>query len=452
MGTILSVIPPVLTIVLALWSRNIIVSLFVGIITGSLILNGSNFIPPVVDVYMTNGLKSNTNVLICMILIGIMLQFVKRAGGFKAFAEWCSQKVNTPKQTLVYTFWFSMLFSIATNLGSLSIPRVMKGAALQNEMPEVKVPFICSSVINAMSSLLPITNYILFFSGLIVSAAPDQGYDGYTLFVQAIPFQFFGILSIITAGLYAYGLIPDFGYLKKATQNTKSPEAIAAAQKEALETLGGDDIVSDIWALIIPFGSLILAIPLFSIIAGKLVVTVGIFIGTVVSVAYAVLRGRVRFNQTMGAFAAGFRDIGMVFLILLFAFTFGQVVNELGFSAYIISLLGSNFSGAVIPMIAFLMCCVISYTTGSLSAAAVIVFPLGLPLALASGISIPLTIGACISGAHFGDLFSPISDSVILPSSAMGVDPVDTSKALVPYRLAQLVICSAAFLLAGSVL
>ena len=407
MGTFLSIIPPVLTIVLALCTKNIIVSLFAGIIVGSLILNGIHFIPPIVDVYMTEGLKSNTNVLICMILIGIMLQFIKRAGGFKAFAEWCRKKVNTPRQTLIYTFWFSMLFSIATNLGSLSIPRVMKGSALQNEIPEVKIPFICTAVINAMSSMLPITNYILFFSGLIVSAAPNEGYDGYTLFVQAIPFQFFAILSIVTAGLYAYGLIPDVGYLKKATKSAKSPEAIEKAKAEEIETLGGPEIPSDIWALIVPFGGLILAIPLFSLISGKLVVTVGIFIGTLLSVIYALVRKRVKFDESMGAFAAGFRDIGMVFLILLFAFTFGQVVTNLGFADYVIGILGSNFSGAVVPMIAFLMCCLIAYTTGSLSAAAVIVFPLGLPLALASGISIPLTIGACISGSHFGDLFRP---------------------------------------------
>lgn len=452
MGTFLSVIPPLLTIVLALWTRNVIVSLFAGILAGSVIINGVNFIPPIVDVYMTNGLKSNTNVLICMILIGIMLEFVKRSGGFKAFAEWCQKKINTPKQTLVYTFWFSMLFSIATNLGSLSIPRVMKAPTLQNNMPEVKVPMICTSVINAMSSMLPITNYILFFSGLIVAAAPNEGYDGYALFVQAIPFQFFAIVSIVTAGLWAYGVIPDIGFVKKATQNIKSPEAIAEAQREALDTLGGDEIQSDIYALIVPFGCLILAIPLFSLIAGKLVVTSGIFIGTVVSVLYGILRGRVKFNESMGAFGAGFRQVTMVFLILLFAFTFGQVVTELGFSTYVISLLGGNFSGAVIPMIAFLLCCIISYPTGSLSASAVIVFPLALPLALASNISIPLTIGACISGSHFGDLFSPVSDSVILPSSAMGVDPVDTSKALVPYRLIQLVIVSALYLVFGYIL
>ncbi len=453
MGTILSVIPPILTIVLALWTKNIIISLFAGIVLGSFIINGpAGFIPPIVDEYMTNGFKSNTNVLICMILIGIMLEFVKRSGGFKAFAEWCQKKVNTPKQTLIYTFWFSMLFSIATNLGSLTIPRVMKVPTIQNKMNEVKVPMICTSVINAMSSMLPITNYILFFSGLIVSAVPDQGFDGYTIFVQAIPFQFFAIVSVLTAGLYAYGLIPDLGILKRKSSDESSAEAIAQAQKEALETLGGDEVVSDIYALVVPFACLIIAIPLFSLLAGKLVVTVGIFIGTVVSVIYGICRGRVKFGASMGAFAAGFRQVAMVFLILLFAFTFGQVVSALGFSTYVIGLLGNSFSGKLIPMIAFIVCCLISYPTGSLSASAVIVFPLAVPLALSSGISIPLTVGAIISGSHFGDLFSPVSDSVILPSSAMGVDPVETSKALVPYRLIQFVITCALFLIAGYIL
>ncbi len=450
MGTILSVIPPILCIGLALWTKNIIVSLFIGILVGSVIINGINFLPPIIDEYMTNGLKSNTNVLICLILIGIMLQFIKRAGGFKAFGAWCRERVNTPRQTLIYTFWFSMLFSVATNLGSISIPRVMKGPALQNNMPLAKVTMVVASVVNAASSLLPFTNYILFFSGLIVSSV--EGYDGYSLFIQCIPFQFFGILSIITSGLYAYGIIPDIGPIKRLSENQITSTTNEGSSDSDIEVLGGPDVVSDIFALIVPFGALIVAIPLFSFIKGGLVVTSGILVGTITSVIYATVRKRVKFSELTGGFAAGFREIGMVFLILLFAFTFGQIVTTLGFSAYVIGLLGDNFNGGVIPMVTFLMCCLIAYTTGSLSAAAVIVFPLGLPLALAAGINIPLTIGACISGAHFGDLFSPISDSVILPSESMGISPVETSRVLVPYRLIQLVICAVVFLICGYVL
>lgn len=100
-------------------------------------------------------------------------------------------------------------------------------------------------------------------------------------------------------------------------------------------------------------------------------------------------------------------------------------------------------------MIAFVICCIISYGTGSLSAAAVIVFPMAVPLALATGAPIALTIGACVSGSHFGDLSSPVSDNIIMPSEAAGISPVELSRALLPYRLIQAVICCVAFFAAG---
>ena len=450
MNTILSVIPPVLVIVLALSTRNIIVSLFSGIVLGSIILNGVHFIPPILDTYMTEGLKSNTNVLLCIVLVGIMLQCIKRAGGFKAFGEWCNRKLNTPKKTAIMTFWFSILFSASQNLANLCVPRIMKNPTLKNKMPIEKVPLIVTSTVDTFSSLMPFAAYILFFSGLIVSSV--EGFDGYAVYIQAIPFQFFAILSLIMAFLYVYGIIPDIGPIKKLAKEARERPDITEDDPVDLEMLGGPEVVPDAKALLIPFAALILSIPLFSFLSGRLVVTAGILIGSVTAVLYASFSGHVKFNELTGVFVNGFRDVVPVYLILLFAFTFGQVVNALGFSTYIIGILGGNFTPSLIPFFIFLICCLISYTTGSLSAAAVIIFPLGLPLALAAGISIPLTVGACISGSHFGDIFSPISDAMILPSEACGVSPADTSRVLAPYRLIQLVICAILYLIFGIIM
>lgn len=447
MNTVLSLIPPILVIALALVTRNIIVSLFAGIVLGSVIINGTKFIPPLLDVYMTKGLQSNSNVLLCIILVGIMLQFVKRAGGFKAFGEWCNKKLSTPKQTSVAIFWFSILFCISQNLANLCVPRIMKNCTIKNKMPVQKIPLIVTSTVDTFASLLPFTAYILFFSGLITSAV--EGYDGYTVYVQAIPFQFFPIVTLLMTLLYVYGIIPDIGYIKKLSKEALKKDVTIEEDPVIIELLGGPEVVSDAKALLIPFAALVISIPLFSYLQGRLVVTAAILVGSVTSALYATFSGRVKFDELTGVFVNGFRDVVPVYLILLFAFTFGQVVNELGFSSYIIKILGENFAPSLIPVAAFLICCFISYTTGSLGAAAVIIFPLGLPLALSTGISIPLTVGACISGSHFGDIFSPISDAVILPSGACDVSPVDTSKVLTPYRLIQLAICALLYLAFG---
>lgn len=450
MNTFLSVIPPVLVIVLSLTTKNIVVSLIAGIVLGSAIVNGVNFLAPILDVYFVNGLSSNGSVLIAMIVLGIMLRFVKQAGGYKAFAQWTQRSLNTEKQIKAAVFWASLLFSINPYLVNLCVPRVMKTSVQKAKMPVEKIPIIVISVANAASSLLPFTMFILFFSGLIVSSV--EGYDGYTLYVQAIPFQFFAMISILTALLYAYGIVPDVGPIKKLSAKPQDLQTSADQRDISDNLLGGEDVVPDIKALILPVGATLICIPIFSFIKGSIVLTAGLLVGCFVAVLYALLTKRVKFSETMGMFVGGFTDMGSIFFILLCAFAFGQVVTALQFSTYIIGLLGSNFSAATIPVVAFLVCCLISYATGSLSAAAIIVFPLSLPLALATGASIPLTIGACISGSHFGDLYSPISDNVIMPSEACDISPVEVSKLLTPYRLTQLVLCAVLYLVFGMIL
>lgn len=451
MNTFLSVIPPVLVIVLALTTRNIVVALLSGILLGSIIVNGVGFLPPILDTYFVNGLASNGSVLVMMAILGIMLRFVKQAGGYKAFAQWTQRSLNTEKQVKVAVFWASLLLSINAYLVNLCVPRVMKGPAQKANMPVEKIPIIVISVVSAAGSLLPFTMFILFFSGLIVSAV--EGYDGYTLYVQAIPFQFFAIISVLTSLLYAYGIIPDIGPIRKLSTQTQDAQQ-SSVNLDALEKelLGGDDVVPDIKALILPVAGVVISVPIFSFIEGSIVVTAGILVGCLIAVIYALATKRVKFSDTMELFIGGFTDMGSIFFILMCAFAFGQVVNALQFPAYIIGLLGDTFSASLIPVVTFLVCCLISYTTGSLSAAAIIVFPLSLPLALATGSSIPLTIGACISGSHFGDLYSPISDDIIMPAEACDVSPIEISKMLTPYRLAQLALCAVLYLIFGAIL
>jgi Na+/H+ antiporter NhaC len=287
----------------------------------------------------------------------------------------------------------------------------MKPVAIENGVTPEKISAIVASTVSPISSMLPFTPFILFFSGLIVSSV--EGYNGYELFIQAIPFQLFAIVSLITSFLMAYEIIPDIG---------------------------------------LPISVFVLSIVVFSFTAGSLIVTAGPLTGCIAAIIYSMVNKSVKFNEIMDGCVEGCKDMSDIFLILLFAFSFGQVVNALEFAPYIISLLGSSFPMEFIPVITFLVCCIISYSTGSLSAAAIIVFPLGLPLALATGASIPLTIGACISGSHFGDLYSPISDSIIMPSQASDISPITLSHALTPYRLIQLAICTVLFVIFGYVM
>ena len=458
MNSALSLIPPVLAIVLCFCTKNVIISLFAAIVVGSVIGNGLNFIPPIIDTYMVNGINSNTSVLVGMLMLGIMLAFAKRAGGFKGFAAFCQKRLNSERKTLVSTFWYSCLLFISGYLANLSLPRVMRVPAQENNTPIIKVPMIIASVCSALSTMTPVTMYILFFSGLIVSAA--EGYDGMSLYIASIPFMFYAIISLLFAAGYAYGLIPDIGPVRTLTRRVKAGEldiygrrnGSGEAKKLDLNMFGGDEIATDVWALFVPLIAMVASIVILTAISQSIVVNPSFLVGAIAAVIYALARKRVSFREVSGYIVQGVKDQGGLLCILIFAYAFGQVVTELGFNTFVVSAIGENFSAQIVPLVAFLVCCVISYGTGSLSAAAVIVFPMAVPLALATGSPIALTIGACVSGSHFGDLCSPVSDNIIMPSESADISPVDLSKALLPYRAIQCVICSAAFLIAGFVM
>ena len=458
-GTVFSLIPPVLALVLCFMTRNTIISMFAAIVVGSIMVNGLNFIPPIVDNYMVNGIKGNTSVICGLLLLGIMLAFIKRAGGFKGFAAFCQRKLDSERKTLASTFWFSCLLFISGYLANLSLPRIMRVPARENKFPIVKVPIVITSVCSALSTMTPVTMYILVFSGMIVSSV--EGYNGMEVYMSGVPFMFYPIISLVFAFLFAYGLIPAIGPLRALDKKVKAGELdiygrpIAADGEEQqvdLNMFGGDEIASDVWALFAPIIGMIAAIVLLSIVQGSIVVNPSFLVGAVVAVIYAMVKKRVSFKQLGGVIVDGVRDQAGLLILLVCAYAFGNTVAAMGFNAFVVGAMSDTLAPQLVPVIAFLVCCVISYGTGSLSAAAAIILPMAIPLALATGAPIPLMVGACVSGSHFGDLSSPVSDNIIMPSEAAGISAVETAKILLPYRLIKVVLVCAAFLVAGFVI
>ena len=460
MNSALSLLPPIIAIVLCFVTKNVIVSLFAAICVGSLLANGFNFIPPIIDTYMVNGIKGNTSVVVGMIMLGIMLAFIKRAGGFKGFAAFCQKRLNSERKMMTSTFWYSAVLFISGYLANLTLPRIMKVPAKESKTPIMKVPMIISSVCSPISTMTPITMYILFFSGLIVSAVSDQKLDGMSIYISSIPFMFYAIISLIFAFLYAYGIIPDVGFIKKLTKRVKAGELSVEGEevsgKEAasldINMFGGPEIATDVWALFAPIIGMVCGIIVLSLIKGSIVVNPAFLVGALVAIIYALIKKRITFKELSGVIVSGVRDQAGILCVLIFAYAFGDVVSALGFNKFVVGAIGSNFAAPLVAMVAFLVCCVISYGTGSLSAAAVIVFPMAVPLALATGAPIPLVVGACVSGSHFGDLTSPVSDNIIMPSEAAGISPVDLSKGLLPYRVVSVIITAIAFLVAGMIM
>jgi tetracycline resistance efflux pump len=449
MNTFLSVIPPVLVIVLALTTKNVLASLFIGTVLGSIILNGAGFIPPIIDKYFIGGMASNTTILLCMMMLGIMLNIIKNGGGFKAFAEWSDKRIKTAKDTSVAIFLLCLLLGVAGSLGQISISRFMRPAIYRTKLPKEKSAIIVASTCSNTGTLLPFGLMILFIGGLISAL----GLDGPAVYLSAYPYFFFAFTSIAMAGLIAFQKFPDLGPIKKIEEKIKAGEyeIVADDSPEMIDVLGGPQVKPDMMAFIVPIAALLIGLAATSFAAGKPTIASGILIGTVTAALYTVFKGSIKFNQLSGSIVRGFQDMAGIYLILVFAFSFSQVVKELEFAPYLVSVLEGLLSVNLVPVMTFLLCVIISYTTGSLSAAAIIVVPLALPLAMSVGASLPLTTAAMLSGSLWGDQSSPISDNIILPSTSAGIDPVELAKLVFPYRVISFVICVVLYLALGFV-
>ena len=447
-GTFFSVIPVGLALILAFVTRDAILAMLCAILVGSVMLNGVHFIAPVVHNYFLDGLSGNLEIIFGLLLVGIWIELMKAGGGYRGFAKWCEKHVDTPKKALRNTFWFSLLTSFHIYLSNLLIPPMMKPAVKEHNIPPVKIPMIIVSTSSPMSTMLPFTIFILFFSSLIVSGV--EGYDAMSLYIQSIPFMFYCMISIIFGFLYSHGFIPDIGPIKKLSQQ----QAEIAKNEESLDEsfLGGKPGQEDLLALILPVVSLLIALAASYFADGMIDFTSSVFTAIIVTVVYDLARKRIKIADISGIMVDGFLSITPIMLILFVAFGFGRMVTATGFNTYVVGLLGGAFSPSLVPVALFLVGSLIAYATGSLTASAVIILPMGLPLAIATGAPLTLCIGACVSGAQFGDLSSPLSDNMIMPSASAGVSPVDTAKCLLPYRLITLVITALIFLAVGFIM
>ena len=441
--------PPIFAMLIALLSKNVLLALFAGMCSISVMTSGLNFLAPLGE-FMIQGITGNGEVLMSFIPIGMMLWFMQKGGGFRAFSKWANKKINSPTKVKGMTFLLTLILSVNDYLADLTVGQIMKPVALQNRVARHKIGFIVSNTAN-ITSLLPFSAYFLFSSGMVASILP--GTNGLTFYYKSIWFSFFTMISILTAVLFATGVIPDIGSMKKhqRAMDELSDEQIAA-QISADSANDEDGEVADFKAFALPLIALIVTLAVSSILGKGIVLLPALWVGCIVSIVYPLITKTMKFSEVSGGCIAGFMNQAPIFLILIFAFGFGSMLGSIGFSDYIVTLFGGTVAKAVVPLLIFIVASLVSYSTGSLGTALVMMLPIALPLASATGASLALTFGACYSGSQIGDHTSPISDVIIMISGSNELDPVETSKSFMPYRLIQFGICAVLFLVCGIIM
>lgn len=450
----LSVVPPLMTIALALIFKNVFVALLVGVFLANMILAGGAFFVglnntfySIVKVFASN---SNTIVLMSIFLIGAVLYLIERSGGIAGFIDIMVHKRGIIKSKKASQFFTWLLGCIVFTSGSLSCMVTGSVARPLNDSMKVsheKASFLVHSTSTPICVLLPLSGWLGSMSGYLISGGVPKDQAISVLF-QSIPFNFYCIIAVAFALLSCF-LPIDFGMMKKAEERVDAtgelddPASVGSdSGREATEIAANAH--PNAWNMVTPMAVMIIGILGVLLVTGKGDPTKGagmqaLLWGCMLSAGSICLMCLVQkvftLEKLTGEFIKGMASMLSIVLVLTLAFAMGPLVKQLDTGNYLSYIFMSFLSPGLLPALVFIMAMILSFATGTSMGTMAIMGLIAVPMALQMGVSVPLTAGAMFGGAIFGDHSSPISDTTIMSCATTGCNIMDHVKTQMPYAL-----------------
>ena len=462
-ATILSLLPPIIAIVLALLTKEVYSSLFVGILSGALIYSNGNVWNMVLTTFDTMISKIcdswNVGILIFLVMLGMMVSLVNKAGGSAAYGRWASKHIKTKAGALVSTSVLGMLIFIDDYFNCLTIGSVMRPVTDQFKISREKLAYIIDSTAAPVCIIAPISSW----AAAVSSIAPEG--EGLNLFIRSIPYNLYALLTLLCVVVTSVmGL--DFGKMRMVE--------LAAASKESEENAAADEAKGAVLDLMLPIGVLIVSCVTAMIYTGGFFdaesgcyhnfveafagcdasqgLVLGAFVTIVVTMLLYLPRRVITFTQFTDSFVDGFKAMVPAILILTFAWTLSGITNQLGAKIYVAELVRGTASGLanLLPAIIFLIGVGLAFSTGTSWGT----FGVLLPIVCAvfpSGELMVISVSACLAGAVCGDHCSPISDTTIMASAGADCNHIGHVSTQLPYALTVAGVSFLGYLLAGFV-
>ncbi|MCB8888743.1 Na+/H+ antiporter NhaC family protein [Vreelandella malpeensis] len=465
-----SLIPPLLSIALAVTFRNVIISLFVGLFTGLLILSAGNPLEATTSTirdYLSPQLTDSYNaaVIVLLFFIGGFVALVEHSGGGAAMASRTIAYLNTKAKTQIAA-WCGGLIIFFSDMGTpLIVGPVFEKIFDKVKASREKLAWILDSTSSPVAVLIPFIGWGVYIMGLIGEEFGHLGIDTpeFSAFVQAIPFQFYAILTVLAVPTVAIARV-DFGAMRRADQRVLEtgklywPGSTPLRNIDVDQKYGGvESHPSLIWLplavlFVTLFGLLIAAGFPFQTVPGsdfRVALSTAYLFASVVLIAMMLYFKVKRLGAIFDTYLAGMQKMVSVVLILVLAWALGSLLKEMGTANYIVALTQGTIPPFIVPAIIFLSAAGMSFATGSSWGTFAIMLPLAIPMAAGLEAPIIVSIAAVLSGGIFGDHCSPISDSTILASTGAGCDHIDHVKTQLPYALVNGAITLVSFVIAG---
>lgn len=447
-----SVVPPILTIVLALVTKNVFISLLIGIFTSSMVLCGGAPLTGLNDAFYsfihTFESSGNTITLISFLLIGALIYLIEKSGGVEGFTEVMLKKralIKTKRGANIFTWLLGIIIFTSGSLSCMVTGSVSRPFNDALKVPHEKSAFIVHATSTPWCVLFPLSGWLAALAGYLTSGGVPEN-EAISVLLRSIPLNFYCILAVFgTLAVSLFGI--NIGPMRKAEERAEKTGALdnpgrgGALTEEAMSPSKAKPRVLN---MLLPMGVLIATILAVLTITGKGNPTQGagmqsLLWGCILAVLticiLCVAQKLFSVDEVINEMFKGMGTMLPVAGILLFGFTMGNLVKDLDTGNYLTSVFMGVLSPALLPALSFLLCMILSFATGTSMGTMAIMSVICLPMAISMGISIPLVAGAVFGGSIFGDHSSPISDTTIMSCATTGCDIIDHVKTQMPYVL-----------------
>ena len=463
----LSLVPPLLTIALALITKNVFLSLFIGIMTGSFVLNG--FAPlasinaglySIVD-SMSQG---NTIIIASCLIVGAVIHLMERSGGIDGFVNVVVKNkglIKSKRGANLFTWVLGLAVFTSGRLSCMVTGAVSRPVNDALKVPHEKSAFIVHTTSTPWCVLFPFSGWLASMAGYLISGGVSEA-ESVSMLFTSIPFNFYCIMAIALTFLVSV-LQKDVGPMaaaeKRAAETGLLDDARHAAKAEVEAATSG--VKARACNLLAPIGVLIVVMFATLLITGNGNIMNGagmqallwsVVASLMTIVIMTVVQKVFTMEEAINEMFKGMSHMLPIAFILLFGFTMGTVVKGLDTGSYLSSLFQQFLTPALLPALTFLIAVLLSFATGTSMGTMAIMAVLALPMAFDMGISIPLVAGAMFGGSIFGDHASPISDTTIMTCATTGCDIIDHVKTQFPYCAGMAVISFVMYIIFGFVM
>ena len=470
-ATIWALLPPLVAIILALITKEVYSSLFVGIVVGALLYSGFKFEGTVTQIFEGGIIKVlsdsyNVGILIFLVILGSVVCMMNKAGGSAAFGRWASKKIHTRVGAELAAIILGVLIFIDDYFNCLTVGSVMRPVTDRHHVSRAKFAYLIDATAAPVCIIAPISSWAAAVSGFV------EGQDGLAIFVRTIPYNFYAILTIVMM----VGMVlmkTEFGAMRTHEINALNGDLYTTSARP-YENATDDETPNPrgkVIDLVIPIAVLVICCVISMIYTGGFFsgtdfvtafsqsdastgLAMGSAFGLVFAIIFYMIRRVINFRDCMGCIPEGFKAMVPAIMILTFAWTLKAMTDSLGAAVFVEEAMRSVAGGieVILPAIIFLVGCGLAFATGTSWGTFGILIPIVVAVFEKSSPEMMIiSMSACMAGAVCGDHCSPISDTTIMASAGAQCDHVTHVSTQLPYAILAAAVSFVTYIVAGFV-